>query len=510
MALDTLRKLLTLECGSLVSYQLDKNSQLESISFQTIFMRNIFLNHPEVVLIHRTHSPWGKALYVFMVDKPFLKLEGELTKIIHFAVPAKESAEELAHLYRNFKSFNPEWKQIKTFLVDPRFRLLPTLLEAFPLADVQLSVFHICKHLQHKIHQVSLEFHTERLILSALRNAMCAPSESNLRKMHTILSDFVKPNLLPQVHKDWLHNDKIWAFHRWRTWQECNQYFKDLEVITRTLSQVFCIEPSLETCVSSIAKCYQNSILKSSTKAAPCPSPLLNQDISPVHNILVLGSPTANSQRPLFPQDPSPAAQQESTARANGDGSSNDAAGEHETEVTAKEAEWLLRQSLTDICIEPAARLCLNELAVVQSSVQLMGGSEDTVNIQILENAQVVRHRGLSTCTCHFNETFQLPCRHVLAVLNLEGRDLEPDRIPAQWHKGHGASQPEETGTDGLLEVLRSSWDGLLDKYLAVSFLTAEISRLLNQCSHEEFDRRYSTLRELADSWIGPYMQVKL
>ncbi|XP_042321640.1 zinc finger SWIM domain-containing protein 1 [Sceloporus undulatus] len=506
MALDTVRKLQTLECGSLVSSRLDKHFQLESISFQTILMRDIFLNHPEVVLIHRTHSPWGKALYVFMVDKPFLKLEGEWTKIIHFAIPAKESAEELAHMYRNFKSFNPEWKQIKTFLVDPRFRLLPTLSEAFPLADVQLSVFHICKHLQHKIHQASLEFHTERLILSALRNAMCAPSESNLKKMHTILSDFVKPNLLPPVHKDWLHNDKIWAFHRWRTWQECSQYFKDLEVITHSLSQIFCVEPSLDTFVSSIAKCYQ----KSSTKAAPCPAPLLSQNVSPFHNILVLGSPTANSQRTLLPQDPSPAAQQENTASANGDGCSNNATGDREAEVSAKEAEWLLRQSLTDICTEPAARLCLNELAVVQSSVQLLGTNENTVNIQILEDAQVVRHRGLSTCSCHFSQTFQLPCRHILAVLNSEGKDVEPNRIPVQWRKGHGASQTEETGTDGLLEVLRSSWDGLLDKYLAVSFLTAEISRLLNQCSREEFDRRYSTLRELADSWIGPYMQVKL
>ncbi|XP_060627780.2 zinc finger SWIM domain-containing protein 1 [Anolis sagrei] len=491
MALDAVRELLSIDQDLLVSYQVDKNQQLESISFQTPLMRNVFLNHPEVVLIHRTHSPWGKALYVFIVDKAFLKLEGEMTKVIHFAIPTKESAEGLAQMCRTFKAFNPEWKQVKTFLVDPRFRLAPTLLEAFPSADVQLSVFHICKHFQHKIHQVPLEFHTERLILSALRNAMCAPSRSNLGKMHTILSDFVKPNLLPQIHRDWLLNDKIWAFHRCRTWRECSQYFKDLEVVTRSLSQVFCMGPSLETCVVSIAKSYHKSVLGSSTEAAPSPAPRPSQNGSPNHSLL--------------PQDSPLATHQEGTARANGTLSPDDAASKHEA------ADLALRRSLADICTEPAARLCLNELAVVQSSVQLMGTDEDVVNIQILEDTQVVRRQRLSSsCACHFSQQLHLPCRHILAMLNSEGKDLEPEWVPAQWRKGHAASQQEENGTEGLLEVVGSSWDGLLDKYLAVSFLTAEISRLLGQCSREEFDRRYSTLRELADSWIGPYVQVKL
>uniref|UniRef100_A0A8D2KZ19 Zinc finger SWIM-type containing 1 n=1 Tax=Varanus komodoensis TaxID=61221 RepID=A0A8D2KZ19_VARKO len=430
-------------------YQLDVCSQLDSISFQTVLMRDVFSRHPEVVLIHRTHNPWGKALYMFMVDKPFLELEGEMSKVVHFSVPAKETAEGLAHMYRTFKAFNPEWKQIKTFLVDPRFRLVPTLSEAFPSADVQLSVFHICKHLQQKVHQASLEFHTERLVLSVLRNAMCAPSTSNLRRMHRVLSHFVRPGLLPPPHRDWLANDRIWAMHRRRSWGECGRYFRGLEVVTRGLSQVFCGGPSLGSCVTSIARNYQRSVRRRSAEAAPGPA-------------------------------------------------------------TPLEAERLIRQSLSDICTQPAARLCLNELEVVRSSEPLMGAHGDTVHVQLLEEAHMVPQKGLDSCSCHFSRAFQLPCRHILAVLNAEGKELEAQRIPTPWRKGHGDPQPGQAGADGPLEVLRSSWDGLLDKYLAVSFLTAEISRLLSQCSLEEFDRRYSTLRELADSWIGPYVQVKL
>uniref|UniRef100_A0A6J0UTS4 Zinc finger SWIM domain-containing protein 1 n=1 Tax=Pogona vitticeps TaxID=103695 RepID=A0A6J0UTS4_9SAUR len=505
MALDTVEELLNLDCGSLVAYQLDKNSQLDSISFQTMLMREVFLNHPEVVLIHRTHNTWGKVLYVFMVDKPFLSLEGEMTKVIHFSIPTKESAKDLARLYRTFKAFNPEWKQIKTFLVDPQFRLLSTLSEAFPSAEVTLSVFHICKHLQHKIHRVSLELHTERLILSAVRNAMCAPSESNLRNMHLIVSKFVKPDLLPELHKDWLLNEKIWALHRWRTWKECSQYFKDLEVITRSLSQGFGVRASLETCMANIIRHYQMSVSKSSLSS---PAALLIQNISSFHNSMLLNSPPAKAQKPLLPRDPPPAAPQATLEPR--EEVAKEAIREREAEVSTQEARGLLRQSLADLCTEPAAQLCLNELAVVQSSVHLMGTHEHTVNVQLLEDAQTVRPRAPSSCMCHFSQTFRLPCRHLLAVLNAEGKDLEPRRIPAQWRKGPGTSLPGHTDTDGLLDVPRSSWNQLLDKYLAVSFLTTEISRLLSQCSQEEFDRRYSTLRELADSWIGPYVQVKL
>lgn len=502
MALDTVRELLNFEQGSLVAYQLDKKSHLDSISFQTSQMRDVFLNHPEVVLIHRTHNPWGKAFYVFMVDVPFLKLEGEMAKVIHFAIPSKESAEGLTHLYHTFKAFNPEWKLIKTFLVDPQFQMLPTLFEAFPSADVQLSVFHICKHFQHKIHQVCLEFHTERLILSALRNTMCAPSESNLRKMHTILSDFVKPNLLAQLHVDWLLNDQIWAFHRWRTWAECSQYFKDLEMVTRNLSEVFCVGPSLESCIISITKSYQKSTSRRPSEVEPSPA---NLPVSFLHNLLVLSSSAAHAPRPLLPRDAPPPAPPSPLGLKL-----EDTAQHAEAELTVQEAAEGIKRSLDDICTGPAARLCLNELAVVQSSVHLMGTNKDTVILQILEDAQAVSHRGLNPCLCHFSQTFQLPCRHVLAILNAEGKHLEPDRVPAQWRKGRSASQPGQGSTDGLLEVLRSSWDESLDKFLAVSFLTEEISRLLSECSSEEFDRRYSTLRELADNWIGPYEQVKL
>ncbi|KAM6458393.1 LOW QUALITY PROTEIN: zinc finger SWIM domain-containing protein 1-like [Liasis olivaceus] len=180
------------------------------------------------------------------------------------------------------------------------------------------------------------------------------------------------------------------------------------------------------------------------------------------------------------------------------------AGSEREATVSAREAEGYLKQSLSSICMEPAARLCLNELAVAQRSACLTGTTAGAVVIQLLEDAQGARPKGFHSRTCRFSQPLAaLPCRHVLAALN-SGEDLEPE-----WHKGCGNSRPG-TDTDGLLEVLRSSRSELLDKYPVVSFLTTEICRLLNQCDPKEFNRRYGIFRELADCWIRPYVQVKL
>ncbi|XP_025047775.1 zinc finger SWIM domain-containing protein 1 [Alligator sinensis] len=556
MALETVRELLSFDCGSLVAYQLDKSSQLDAISFQTVLMRDVFVRFPEVVLIHRTHSGKGKALYMFMVDKPFLKLEGEMMKVIHFAVPAKESAESLSRLYKTFKAFNPEWKKIQTFLVDPHFPLLPILSQAFPSAEVQLSVFHVCKYLQHKIHQLSLECYTERLILNTLRNTMCAATESNLRKMHTVLSDFVKPDLLPQLHIHWLLNSKIWVMHSWRNWAESSEYFKDLEITTRGLSQVFCTGRSLETCATSLAKHYQkcvserppDAVLVSTTpssnhmsaEAAPQSVPaqtlrpasthpstsLCNQPAQKTALVSLNHGSLATLQNPLiFLQNPLAAPQISQLLQNHSTNAwsplklplhgtaretiAEDTDGDHDTE-RSREADDRISQSLQDICTAPATKLCLTEFAVVQKSVQLIGTNEDAINVQILEDAHKVDPKGLKSCTCPLNQTFRLPCRHVLAVLNSDRRVSQPEMLSKQWQKGPGGCQAGPESTNGFSEVLNSSWEKSLDKSLVVSFLTKEISRLLTQCSSEEFDRRYNTLRELADSWIGPYVEVKL
>ncbi|XP_009578530.1 PREDICTED: zinc finger SWIM domain-containing protein 1, partial [Fulmarus glacialis] len=333
-----------------------------------------------------------------------------------------------------------------------------------------------------------------------------------------------------------------------QSWGESSNYFRDLEMVTQVLSQVFSAGLSLESCITSLAQHYQKCVSKSPPDAMMCSAPYPDHRAAraalqslPAFGLLLTplacqGKPSQSSKQaspttsplaaprlpmalqhqpeipqalllqrePASPQsssDPSsPAAKLEATENLEGDS---------EKEINRR-TEERIKQSLSDICTEPAARLCLSEFAVVQKSVQLIGTREDALSIQVLEDAHRVDLKGLSRCTCHFNQMFQLPCRHILAVLNSDRKTLQPEMLGRQWQKGCDARQAGRDGADGLLEILKSSWNKSLDKSLVVSFLTAEIGRLLTHCSGEEFERRYRTLRELADSWIGPYIKVKL
>ncbi|NXV45003.1 ZSWM1 protein, partial [Uria aalge] len=454
---------------SLVAYELGASGTMTSVSFQSAAMGGVFARFPRVLLVHRAGEPAGRALYIFLVAGPAPAEGGGMARVVHLAIPRDESAGSLARMYGAFRAFNPACAQTQLLLVDPDLPQQPALAQAFPAAEVQLSVFHLCKRLQVQIQQLTLEGYAERLILATLSDTMYAATESNRRKMHALLRDLVTPDLLPRLHIDWLLNDGIWATHRERTWGESIYYLRDLEMVIQELSEVFSAGLSLESCITSLAQHYQKCVSKSPPDAAMCSAP------HPHHH----------------------AAQ----ARENPEGDSDE---------IDRRTEECIKQSLRDICTEPAAWLCLSELAVVQKSVQLIGTGEDALSIQVLEDVHTVDLKGLSSCTCHFHQVFQLPCRHILAALNSDRKTLQPEMLSRQWQKGSGAHQARRDSADGLLEILKSSWNESLDKSLLVSFLTEEISRLLTHCSREEFERRYRTLRELADSWIGPYIKVKL
>ncbi|XP_011367632.1 zinc finger SWIM domain-containing protein 1 [Pteropus vampyrus] len=456
MALTMLNELLIEDPSPpMLLYQVSKTAKLDTLNYQSCFMQGVFAHFPEILFIHRTYNPRGKVLYTFLVDGPRVQLEGHLARAVYFAIPAKEDAEGLAQMFQVFKKFNPAWERVCTILVDPYFLPLPTLAMEFPTAEVLPSAFHICKFLQGKFYQLSLEPPVEQVLLTSLQSTMCSATAGNLRKLYTLLSNCIPPDQLPKLHSYWLLDDRIWLAHRWRSQAESSQYFQGLEVTTRVLSQFFGTTPSVEQGMTSLLRyIQQNSGNKASFSLG-----------------LSLQSNCALSD--VSPQSPK----------------------------VEQLVEACIQHSLNTICTGPAAQLCLGELAVVQKSVHLIGSGSEKVNIQIIEDTHRVQPQPPATCTCYFNQAFHLPCRHILAMLSAHHQVLQPNMLPPQWTAGCAAS------LDGILD---SKWSETLDKHLAVALLTEEVGQLLQHCSQEEFERRYSTLRELADSWIGPYEQVQL
>ncbi|XP_075383872.1 zinc finger SWIM domain-containing protein 1 [Tenrec ecaudatus] len=436
--------------------QLSKTAQVETFNYQSSSMHGVFAQYPEILFIHRTHHPTGKVLYTFLVDGPRVPLEDPLARAVYFAIPAHEDAEGLAQMFQVFKKFNSAWESVCTILVDPQFLPLPTLAMEFPAAEVLLSAFHIGKFLQGQFYQLSLECSLKRLLLSSLQSTLCSATANNLKKLHTILSICVPPAQLPGLQLHWLLSDRIWLAHRWRSRAQSSLYFQGLEVTARTLSQLYGTLLHVEQGISALLQYLQQN---SGDRASSSPG------LSPQNGTVLL--------------DPGPMS----------------------SPTGAQLVESRIQYSLNAICTEPAAQLCLGEYAVVQKSVHLIGSGSEKVNVQILEDTHRVQPQPPASCSCYFHQTFRLPCRHILAVLGAHHQVLQSDALPASWEAGP---------TAGLEGILGSQWSEPLEKHLVVALLSGEVGRLLQHCSQEEFERRYSTLRELADNWIGPYEQVQL
>ncbi|MEE6527609.1 hypothetical protein FKM82_029099, partial [Ascaphus truei] len=257
MAFQSMQKLLECNSGSLVTFQVNKDSELDSINFQTSLMTKVMMQFPEVLLLLRIHNAKGKALYIFIADGPRLKTTCEMTKLVHIAVPKNETPKGLARMFHTMKNFNPNWTEIRTFLVDPPFQGGDAIAKAFPSSEVVLSVLHVCKSFQNKISQLPLSHQTGLLLVNALKNTMCSATADNLRKMHTILQEFVRPGWLKQLHLEWLLVNRIWALHRWRSWSECGVYFENMETLNREFGHVFNEGLSLESTITKLAKLIQ-------------------------------------------------------------------------------------------------------------------------------------------------------------------------------------------------------------------------------------------------------------
>ncbi|KAM3921286.1 zinc finger SWIM domain-containing protein 1 [Leptodactylus fuscus] len=466
-----LQKLLTIDANARVVCQVNKTLSIDYVSLQTSAMSEVFSKFPEVLLMIRSHNIEQRALYTFLADGPRVGAPYDITRMVHVAIPTDESPEGLARMFKLIKEINPQWPLIQVFLVDPGFTEINSIYQAFPSVEVAISAAHIYSHIKSCIHELFLPDKAQHLLIRALKNTGCSATESNLKNMYKMLLLFVNIKMLLRINPEWLLQDRIWALHRWRSWNDCSCYFDMVESLSQGLKTVFNISICLTRTMSGlISYIIEQTEGKSQPEARACSLEELA--------IIKCKAEAFKRIKEEAPVDPEPAAS--------------------------------ICESLNKICNPAAFELCQNELDVTQKSVELIGTKGDKTCVQILENPCMVTNGKPKTCTCGFYQSTEIPCRHILAVLHANEELLQPDMLHPLWQK-----QPE--GTDYIfpvsadkLEILKTSKNHVSDKHLLVNSVTSQLSALLAECSEENFQRRYKTLRELADVWIGPYEQVKL
>ncbi|XP_073537284.1 zinc finger SWIM domain-containing protein 1 [Phyllobates terribilis] len=466
-----LKKLLSEDAKAKVVCQVSKTFSLDYVSLQTSTMGEVFSQFPEVLLVIRCHDDDQRALYTFLADGPRVGGSYEMTRMVHVAVPVDETPKGLARMYHIMKEMNPYWTSIQVFLVAPSFTEVNAIHEAFPSADVVLAASHVYTYIKQRIRDLCLPEKVENIILNALKNTMCSATDRNLKGMYKILQQFVDPSMFTKIKGDWLLTDRIWALHRWRSWNDCLQYIEMVESLSHGLNVVFNISPCLKSTMSSFVSFCGQAAGKSKPDARDC---------SPEELAMLLKCKSEICEGPF-----------------------------EEPRMEA-EAAASMSESLGVICNPAAFRLCANELDVTQTSVELVGAGEDQVCVQILEKPNEICGDKYKTCTCSFHQCTKLPCRHILAALNASKKTLQSDMLHTAWRKQTDGPTSSLPVTPETLEIMEAQGRHVSENHLLADTLTSQISVILAECSEEVFQHRYNTLRELADTWIGPYEEVKL
>ncbi|KAB0348370.1 hypothetical protein FD754_013227 [Muntiacus muntjak] len=481
-----MKNFLKVDVGSMASFSVGSSQDLDRLSFQSSKMSDLFVRFPENLLLHRVENVQGHILYAFLVESK--EREG---RVVHFAMLKAETATSVAKMLSIFTEFNSDWPKVKVVFVDPSFPHRAVLQEVFPGARTLLSIYHTTRLLEKKLHRSSADPSFKQLMKEALREAVFVTSETSLQNLCQMSRALLDEQLFSFLQAHWFSCELLWYMHVRKGLHACSTYMDSLDIVTSKVSSLFREQQSLLDCILRFVD-YIDFFNTKGVKNLPTAPPKLKRARS--------ASTASKSKKPsgLYRGSLSrPPMQEAKPEQVRGPPRQPPQGQPSQGGMLAS-----LRQSSSDL----AYKLCHNEWAVVQSSthlksMHLIGSGSEKVNIQILEDTHRVQPQPPASCSCYFNQAFRLPCRHILAMLSAHRQELQPDMLPAEWTAGCAPN---------LGDILGSTWSEALEKRLAVALLTEEVSQLLQHCSQEEFERRYSTLRELADSWIGPYEQVQL
>lgn len=468
---EVMKTFLRADRGSLASISADSDHGLDRLSFQTSRMKSSFTQFPESLLLHRAPSEGGRVLYAFLVES-----KERAGKVVHLSLLKDDTGHSVRRMLTVFKEFNPEWQKVQAVFVDVSFFHKAILHELFPSAEVLLSVYHTVRLLEKKVKEAEISSSFRQNLTLALRKAVFSPSAASLDALSQLVQRVVSPELYDYLRANWFSCELLWCMHAEKGLRSCGAHMDSLDLVTHRISSLFGQQPSLE---ASVLRCLE---------CADC------LDSGGLENL--------NRGFSSAKEDGWSSLQEKPDARAGaaaepGPVSGSPALAERAGQAAAAGTGCMLA-TLRESCTDLGSWLCLKEWEVVQTSTQLLSPAPGSLAVRLLEDAHRVS-RDCRSCSCCFHRRYRLPCRHILAVLQVHRGCVEEGMVCRRWQRRYqhlpvpGASPPGCGGgsaggrPEGRRERVRS--------------LSLELANLLMQCEGEELEERSSALAAILAAW---------
>ncbi|NXS93010.1 ZSWM3 protein, partial [Jacana jacana] len=467
-AAEVMKAFLRADEGSLASIGADSSYGLERLSFQTSKMKSLFMQFPESLLLHRVLSEEGHVLYAFVAES-----KEQVGQVVHLSLLKEDRGHIVRKMLTVFKEFNPEWQKVQAVFMDASFFHKAILQELFPSARVFLSIYHAVRLLEKNVKEVEISSSFKQSLLLALQKAAFAPSAANLNAMAQLAQHVVSPELYDYLRANWFSCEPLWCMPA----EKGLQFFTmdSLDLIMCQISSLFGQQSPLEASILRFMACVDSLVSKGSE--------------SPNWGFLS----TEDSQSGLWEKQDACT----SGAAEHGPVPGFPTPAKLHKQAAAVERNPMLAM-LWENCVELSCWLCLKEWEVVQRSAQLLSPGPDSFTVWMLEEAHQVS-RDYRSCTCSFHRRYRLPCRHVLAVLQVHGACVEKSMVCRRWQKRfQQLPVPGATpqGCGGSLVGAHPEGRGEM-----IWSLNLELATLLMQCDREELEERGSRLTAILAAW---------
>nr|XP_003467742.1 zinc finger SWIM domain-containing protein 3 [Cavia porcellus] len=475
-----MKNFLKVDEGSMASFSVGTNQDLDRLSFQSSKMSDLFIRFPENLLLHRVENTQGHVLYAFLVENK--EREG---RVVHFSVLKAETAILVAKMLRIFTEFNTDWPKVKVVFVDPSFPHRAILQEIFPAARILLSIYHTTRLLEKKLHRSAANPSFKRLMKEALREAVFVASDASLKNLCQMSQALLDEDLFSFLQAHWFSCELLWYMHVRKGLHACNTYMDSLDIVTSKVSSLFREQQSLLDCILRFVD-YIDFFNTKALKNLPTVSPKLKRTRTP--------SMPPNAKKPF-------GVCRGILTRAPVEQTKPDS---QQVQLEQQPSQGGMLDSLHRSGSELAYKLCHNEWEVVQNSTHLVEIAGSSVDVQLLEDSHQVSKDGCS-CSCSFQQWYRLPCRHILALLHNSQQPVDETMVCRRWQKKY----QHLLGPNGEFQdrgrILNTDEPENQGRNDMIQDLSRELANLLMQTEGSELEERYSTLRKIVDIWADPH-----
>lgn len=482
--------------GSKSSMTIGEQSQLEQLCFQTDSMSSWFLKFPESLLLHRVPSKHGYTLYTFLVET-----KERMAKIVHFSFVKEDNAKNISKMLEMLKHFNFEWSKVKIIYTDIAFGQMDILKEAFPSAQVLLSVYHTARLIKRKIKgslDLKLRLH------KWMEDAIFHTTSETLNFLAEKLEHILDQDLYARLSKDWFSNELLWYMHVKKGILSCSTYMDSIEMIDATISNFLARLNSMEIAVREFlqsADCFNSKWLEKQKSGIPVFSRIASKGQS---------KKTSKKLRPILPAHQASQLASEVSTKKNATGQSDRKTTlNNGLTLGPKLGVWRpirlankMLLALKEFCNDVGFQLCLKEWEIVQRSTNLINEQLNFTAVQILEETHSVSLSSHS-CTCYFNQDYKLPCRHILSVLYAYNKPVEENMVSLRWRKTY-VKPMTDSGVYGKVTMFSNytkSKTETMARIGMIKSLAKEFYNLLMQCDEPEMQVRISTLQMIVEMW---------